>query len=227
MSISKEMINNINSGIYKDIAKEDIRAIREDRLNKIISQSNHSYRWGSIPYMKTKVADYKTDNFVDGPGVRNVLYVTHCPFKCEGCYNTSIQDYNNGFEYTQELQDLIINDLSKKHIRGLSLLGGEPTLNAKTLLPLVREIREVYGNTKDIWMWSGYLYETLNALPDSDDRKQLLLEVDVIVDGQYIKEYRDESNPPVFRGSSNQRIIDIKTSQKSGKVVELSQYYHP
>ncbi|WP_240430504.1 anaerobic ribonucleoside-triphosphate reductase activating protein [Suicoccus acidiformans] len=225
--ITREMIQAINEGVYTDISKEDIRAIREERLNKIIEQSTLSYRWNSIPYMETKVADYKTDNFVDGPGVRNVLYVTYCPFACEECYNESIQDYRNGFDYTDELQALIIADLGKAYIQGLSLLGGEPTLNAKTLLPLVEEVRQVYGETKDIWMWTGYLYETLNALPDTDERKQLLQAVDVVVDGQYIKEYRDEANPPVFRGSSNQRIIDVKQSVATNQVVELTEYYKP
>ena len=215
------MIRDINSGVYTDISENDMREIQQTRLNNIINSSTHSYHWQPIPKGKTKVAKYMTDIFVDGPGVRNCLYVTHCPFKCDDCYNESIQYYRNGDDYTSELHDKIIKDLGKKHIQGLSLLGGEPFLNAPTLLELVKNVRQEYGDSKDIWVWTGYLYDTLNILPETDSRKQMLELVDVIVDGQYIKEYRDESNPPIFKGSSNQRIIDVKKSKRENKVITI------
>ena len=117
--------------------------------------------WRSEDWSQHKIADYKPYNFVDGEGVRCSLYVSGCLFQCEGCYNKIIQNFNYGTYYTQELEDQIIQDLGASYCQGLTLLGGEPFLNTPVLLRLCKRVRETYGDTKDIWSWSGYTWEEL------------------------------------------------------------------
>lgn len=213
--------------LYEEINMNEVVKIQRQRLDHIINQNERSKKWKSIRKNKTRIAQYYTDNSVDGPGIRNCLYVTYCPFKCLECYNKSIQDYNQGSDWSEEFENQVIEDLDKPYVSGLSILGGEPVLNAETLVPMIKKIRERFGETKNIWMWTGFLYEVLTGLDKEDIRYQMLELVDVLVDGQYIKEYRDESNPPIFRGSTNQRIIDVQASLKENKTIELIEYYNP
>ncbi|VEI13410.1 anaerobic ribonucleoside-triphosphate reductase activating protein [Trueperella bialowiezensis] len=155
------------------------------------------------------VADYKPFNFVDGEGVRCSLYVSGCPFKCPGCYNAAAQSFRYGKPYTPELEERIMDDLAQPYVAGLSLVGGEPMLSAPILLPLVRRVRERFGDAKDIWIWSGYTYEQL--LAEQADKRELLEACDVLVDGPFIK--RLYHHDLAFRGSSNQRIIDLRLSR--------------
>lgn len=164
---------------------------------------------------KQKIADYKPFNFVDGEGVRCSLYVSGCKFACPGCYNKVAQNFNYGFDYTKELEDQIISDLSHDYVQGLTLLGGEPFLNTQVCLPLVERIRKEYGTSKDIWSWSGYTFEEL--LLDSKDKLELLSKIDILVDGRFQEELKDLTLQ--FRGSSNQRIIDVQRSLAAGEVV--------
>lgn len=171
--------------------------------------------WRSEDWSQHKIADYKPYNFVDGEGVRCSLYVSGCLFQCEGCYNKIIQNFNYGTYYTQELEDQIIQDLGASYCQGLTLLGGEPFLNTPVLLRLCKRVRETYGDTKDIWSWSGYTWEELQQ--ETEDKLALLEYVDVLVDGRFIFAKCDLTLR--FRGSSNQRIIDVKESKKQNKVV--------
>lgn len=173
---------------------------------------------------KSLIADYKPFTMVDGEGFRCSIYVSGCIFNCKGCYNKSIQDFGIGAPYTQELEDRIIKDLSKSYVQGLTLLGGDPFLNTDVCLQLVKRVRETFGNTKDIWSWTGYTYEELQESIECDtlnSRKQaeLLKEVDVLIDGRYVEELGDLSGKLFFRGSWNQRIIDVKETVKSGNIV--------
>lgn len=173
---------------------------------------------------KSLIADYKPFTMVDGEGFRCSIYVSGCIFNCKGCYNKSIQDFGIGAPYTQELEDRIIEDLSKPYVQGLTLLGGDPFLNTDVCLQLVKRVRETFGNTKDIWSWTGYTYEELQESIECDtlnSRKQaeLLKEVDVLIDGRYVEELGDLSGKLFFRGSRNQRIIDVKETVKSGNIV--------
>lgn len=170
--------------------------------------------WEARQYCRGKIADYKPFNFVDGEGVRNSIYVSGCLFACKGCYNKLIQNFNYGIDYNQELEDQIIQDLGHDYVQGLTLLGGEPFLSTPILLPLVRRVRQIYGNRKDIWAWSGYYFEEL--LVESDDKLDLLSQVDVLVDGRFDQSKKDLSLQ--FRGSSNQRIIDVPASLKSDSI---------
>lgn len=179
---------------------------------------------------KRMIADYKRFVVTDGDGIRNSLYVSGCPFACSGwrvdengeevwagCFNKSIWNFGAGKPYTQELEDRIIKDLSYRYVRGITLLGGEPFLNTPVLLPLCKRIRETYGHDKDIWSWSGYTWEELHRDGETPDKLELLSYVDILVDGRY--DYSRKDPLLQFRGSSNQRVIDVAKSNDAGEVV--------
>ncbi|WP_025024446.1 anaerobic ribonucleoside-triphosphate reductase activating protein [Companilactobacillus nodensis] len=161
------------------------------------------------------IADYKPFNFVDGEGVRCSLYVSGCPFHCPGCYNVAAQNFRYGKPYTQELEDQIITDMSEDYVQGLTLLGGEPFINTQVCLKLCKRVRQEFGDTKDIWSWSGYTWEELQK--DSDDKLELLSLIDILVDGRFLKDKMDLTLQ--FRGSSNQRIIDVQKSLADRQIV--------
>ncbi|MGM0123598.1 anaerobic ribonucleoside-triphosphate reductase activating protein [Enterococcus sp. AZ194] len=171
--------------------------------------------WLSQDYSQNYIADYKAFNFVDGEGVRNSLYVSGCLFACEGCFNKAVQNFRYGKPFTQELEEQIITDLTPDYIQGLTLLGGEPFLNIEVCLKVVNRVRDTFGTTKDIWSWSGYTFEEL--LLESEDKLELLQKIDILVDGRFELSKRDLKLQ--FRGSSNQRIVDVKKSLEAQQVV--------
>lgn len=171
--------------------------------------------WQAKDYSQNYIADYKPFNFVDGEGVRNSLYVSGCLFACKGCFNRAVQSFRYGKPFTQELEDQIINDLAPEYVQGLTLLGGEPFLNTEVCLRVVNRTREIYGTKKDIWSWSGYTFEEL--LQDTDDKLEMLSKIDILVDGRFELSKKDLNLQ--FRGSSNQRIIDVKKSLKAGQAI--------
>jgi anaerobic ribonucleoside-triphosphate reductase activating protein len=161
------------------------------------------------------IGDYKPFMFVDGEGVRCSLYVSGCLFACEGCFNRATWSFRYGTPYTAELQERILADLAQPYVQGLTLLGGEPFLNTGVCLSLVRRVRAEFGASKDIWSWTGYTYEEL--LLDSADKLELLGLIDVLVDGPFDEALKDLRLQ--FRGSSNQRIIDVPRSLAAGHAV--------
>lgn len=163
------------------------------------------------------IADYKRFLMTDGEGIRCSLYVSGCPFHCEGCFNSSIWDFRAGHEYDDALEAQIMDDLSQSFVQGITFLGGEPMLNTGVLLPLARKIRERFGHSKDIWCWTGYTWEELMREGETQDKLDLLQVIDVLVDGRYIKTLHDSLLQ--FRGSSNQRIIDVQKSLEADKPV--------
>ncbi|AUC59030.1 anaerobic ribonucleoside-triphosphate reductase activating protein [Enterococcus faecalis] len=171
--------------------------------------------WKTEDYSQKKIADYKAFNFVDGEGVRNSLYVSGCLFACEGCFNKAVQNFNYGTPFTESLMNQIIEDLSHDYVQGLTLLGGEPFLNTDVCLSVVKRVRETFGSAKDIWSWSGYTFEEL--LLETPDKLELLHSIDILVDGRF--ELAKRNLNLQFRGSSNQRIIDIPKSLAAGKAV--------
>lgn len=148
----------------------------------------------------------------NGPGIRSTIFVTGCDHKCPGCFNQEYQDFNYGEEWTDKETKQIISYLKDPNVRGLTLLGGEPMQNAAGLIPVIKEIRSELD--KDIWVYSGYKYEQILKDPV---KKELLELCDVLVDGLFVEELKDLKLK--FRGSSNQRILDVKKSLRENKAV--------
>ena len=152
----------------------------------------------------------KTD-IANGSGVRVSLFVSGCRNHCKGCFQPQTWDFEYGQPFTKDTEDEIIKALCPSWIQGFSILGGEPMEpeNQKTLLPFIKRIRQKYSD-KDIWLYSGYVYEEIKDF-------ELLQYVDVLVDGPFMEEMKDPSL--AFRGSRNQRILNVPESLKAGKAV--------
>ncbi|GAA1409132.1 anaerobic ribonucleoside-triphosphate reductase activating protein [Oerskovia paurometabola] len=174
--------------------------------------------WLAERLSRGHVADYKPFVFVDGEGVRCSLYVSGCLFACEGCFNEATWSFRYGSPYTDELEERMLADLAHESVQGLSLLGGEPFLNTGVCLRIVRRLREQHGRSKDVWCWTGYTFEELSA--GSDDKQDLLAELDVLVDGRFEVARRDLTLP--FRGSTNQRVLSVPASLSAGRAVPWS-----
>ncbi|SEI83583.1 anaerobic ribonucleoside-triphosphate reductase activating protein [Demequina mangrovi] len=171
--------------------------------------------WRSDAVSQGYVADYKPFVFVDGEGVRCSLYVSGCLFACDGCFNEDAWSFRCGEPYSAELEDRVLADLAHEAVQGLSLLGGEPFLNTGTCLAVVRRMRsELPG--KDVWCWTGYTFERIVA--EGGDKRELLDQVDVLVDGPFDAARRDLTL--AFRGSTNQRVLDVPASLAAGRAVE-------
>lgn len=170
------------------------------------------------------VADYKPFVMVDGEGVRCSLYVSGCLFACDGCFNEAAWSFRYGRPYDADLQERILDDLAHEAVQGLTLLGGEPFLNTAVCLPLVRAVRSRFGTRKDVWCWSGYTFEQLLAegAAGESEKTELLAAVDVLVDGPYLDEQRDPTL--AFRGSRNQRVLDVEASLAVGAAVPVPAY---
>lgn len=167
-----------------------------------------------------KYATIKTVDIANGTGVRVSLFVSGCTHRCPECFNEIAWDFNYGQEFNQETIDLILKALEPSHIAGLTLLGGEPMelVNQEGLLPLLQQVRKKYPD-KDIWCYTGYLYEDL--LPGGKVHgpytDEILSYLDILVDGPFILAQKNIRLK--FRGSENQRIIDVKRTNQSRQLV--------
>ena len=163
----------------------------------------------------------KKNDIANGLGVRVSLFVSGCRNKCKNCFNKETWDFCYGKPFTGETKNEIFAELDKYWIAGLTVLGGEPfePENQKDLLPFLRKVRQKYPE-KTIWMYSGYLFDE-HMLKQSKIRTEytdeILSLIDVLVDGRFVEELHDITLK--FRGSSNQRVIDVKKSLERGKVV--------
>ena len=153
----------------------------------------------------------KNFDVANGIGVRVSLFVSGCRNCCKGCFQPQTWDFNYGQEFTEETQQEIIKLMEPSHITGFSLLGGEPfeEENQAVLAPFLEKLKQIYPK-KDIWCWTGYTWEELMRPGETPDKLDLLHEIDILVDGRYIKDLHDSLLQ--FRGSSNQRIIDVQKS---------------
>ena len=168
-----------------------------------------------------KYATIKTVDIANGTGVRVSLFVSGCTHRCPECFNEIAWDFNYGQEFNQETIDLILKALEPSHIAGLTLLGGEPMelVNQEGLLPLLQQVRKMYPD-KDIWCYTGYTFDkdvTENMFQNWPETKELMSYIDVVVDGKFEEDKKDLNLK--FRGSSNQRIIDVNKSLKVHKVI--------
>ena len=168
-------------------------------------------------------ADIKYPDIQDGDGIRVALYVSGCHFHCKECHNKEAWDFNFGKKFTNDTIEEIMNLLKNHYVNGLSLLGGEPLeiANQEGILPLIKKVKEELPE-KDIWCWTGYDFEkdVLNQMYTQNKvTKELLKYIDIIVDGQF--EIENKMEDLAFRGSTNQRKIDVQESLKKGKMVTL------
>ena len=166
-------------------------------------------------------ATIKNCDIANGPGVRVSLFVSGCTHRCKGCFNEVAWDFAYGQPFTQETIDDILNMLEPAPIAGITLLGGEPfePQNQPALLDLLRQIKAKLPE-KSIWAFSGYLFEKdilAGRLGPEEITRELVSYLDVLVDGPFILEKKDLMLR--FRGSSNQRLINVKASLKSGTTV--------
>lgn len=165
----------------------------------------------------------KTD-VANGPGIRVSLFVSGCTHGCKGCFNREAWDFKYGREFTKQVEDEIMEALSPSYIRGLSVLGGEPMepQNRGVVLSLLRKVRERYPE-KDIWCYTGYVYENdlLRWIQEENAREvaELLSLIDVLVDGAFVEERKNLRL--AFRGSENQRLIDVKESLRLGSTIMI------
>lgn len=152
----------------------------------------------------------------NGKGIGVSIFTQGCPIRCKGCFNKDTWDFNGGKLYTQETQDIILELIKPDYITKFATLGGETLLhqNIPDLLSLVKAIKEERPDIK-IWCWTGQLYENLRRIDDWQ-LQELINNFDYLIDGPFIQEKKDLTL--LFRGSSNQRIIDIKETQQQGKL---------
>ena len=166
-------------------------------------------------------ASIKDCDVADGPGVRVTIFVSGCTNHCEGCFQPQTWDFGYGEPYTGETEDRIMTLLARPYIRGLTLLGGEPFEpdNQRALLPLLRRVRKELPD-RDIWGFSGFTLETLlreGSHPRCEVTDAMLSLLDVLVDGPFILAQRNLMLR--FRGSENQRILDMKKTHAAGQPV--------
>lgn len=165
--------------------------------------------------------EIKKTDIANGEGVRVSLFVSGCTHRCEGCFNPETWNFCYGSEFTQETEKELLNALSPDFINGLTLLGGEPfePQNQRALVPFLKKVREQYPN-KSIWCYTGYLFDE-ELLKDSRARcevtDEMLSMIDVLVDGEFRQELKNITLK--FRGSENQRIINVKKSLEAGETV--------
>jgi len=169
--------------------------------------------------------NYATIKYCDisnGPGVRTSLYVSGCTHHCKECFNPMTWDFAYGEEFTDEVADKIIKSLEPHYIEGITLLGGEPMepSNQRALFPFIKRIKETFPE-KTVWCFSGY---TLDELTDAENKRchtevtdDFLKMVDVLVDGEFQIERKDITLR--FRGSANQRLIDMNKTREQGEIV--------
>ena len=164
-----------------------------------------------------KYAKIKKHDVANGPGIRVSIFVSGCNHHCKGCFNEEAWDFNYGNNFTEDTINEIIESLKPDYISGLSLLGGEPFeyVNQQGLLPLLKKVKEIYPN-KTIWAYSGFTYDELLKMK-YEETKEILNIIDVLVDGKFVDDFKDPML--YFRGSSNQRVIDMNETRKNNKIV--------
>ncbi len=166
-------------------------------------------------------ATIKNCDIANGPGVRVSLFVSGCTHRCKGCFNAVAWDFDYGEPFTQDTIDTILATLAPDYIRGLTLLGGEPfePQNQTAIVELLRQVKSKYPQ-KSIWAFSGYLFDRdilSGGLGPWDITREILSYLDVLVDGPFVEEKKNLSLR--FRGSENQRLIDVPSSLEQGRVI--------
>ena len=157
-----------------------------------------------------RFAQIRKEDISNGPGIRVSLFVQGCNRHCDGCFNPETWDYGKGQIFNRRIQELFLDLGKEKKITGFSILGGEPLDQDGRMLELIKKIKERYPD-KTIWMWTGHTYEDL-----TDKQMEIVKLIDVLIDGPFIISQKCPGKR--FRGSMNQRIIDIKKTLESGTI---------
>lgn len=170
-------------------------------------------------------ATIKPNDIANGPGVRVSLFVSGCTHHCKNCFNSEAWDFNYGQPFTKETEDEIIKAMDFDYIAGFSLLGGEPfePQNQAVLCEVLERVKKEYPE-KSVWCYSGYTFDKdllSGRLCDFSITKRMLDCIDFLVDGKFVEAKKDITLR--FKGSSNQRIIDVQKSLKSGKIIRWSE----
>lgn len=162
-------------------------------------------------------ASIRSMDISNGSGLRVSLFVSGCKFHCKNCFNQEAQDYSYGQPYDESTHNHLISLVDKTYISGLSILGGDPLWQSDDdIWALCRLVDDVHKLGKSVWLWTGFKWE--DVMDDYNDaRRDLLTMCDVVVDGQYIDELRDLKL--VWKGSSNQRVIDVKKSLEAHEII--------
>ena len=165
--------------------------------------------------------EIKNCDIANGEGVRVTLFVSGCTNRCPGCFQPQTWDFSYGQPFTGETEEMLLAMLAPDYINGLTLLGGDPfePQNQRALLPFLRRVRERYPR-KNVWAFSGFTWEELHtegSYPRCEATDEMLARIDVLVDGRFVEELKDIRLR--FRGSSNQRIIDVNGTRAAGEIV--------
>lgn len=175
-----------------------------------------------------RYADYYDCDICNGKSVGMSLFIQGCPFHCHGCFNPETWDFNSGKEWTKEIEDKFIELARRKYIKRISFLGGSPLCdeNIKDVSLLIQRLKSEYPDKK-IWVYTGYKWEDIID-PGKKDltmsqlyRQEILPFIDILVDGQF--EYNKKDLTLAFRGSTNQRIIDVPKSLASGHIIQFGE----
>ena len=164
--------------------------------------------------------EIKTNDIANGEGVRTTLFVSGCTRHCKNCFNKKTWDFNFGNPFTEDVLEYILKESSPDWIQGLTILGGEPMefINQQGLYPLLKEFKARYPK-KDIWLFTGFTYDE-DLIPNGqrygDYTDKVLDLVDILVDGRFLEELHDITLQ--FRGSSNQRVIDLKKTRATNQI---------
>ena len=161
-----------------------------------------------VNYAKIRYTDV-----ANGPGIRQTIFFSGCNFNCKGCFNKEAQDFDFGSEFTKEVQDEFIEKAKRKHITGINILGGEPLQQDWAVLkPFLKRLKEETG--KPIWIWTGFedwVLFTTNSFLD------ILVSLEVVITGQFELDKKDLNL--MYRGSSNQKVIDVKATLETKDIV--------
>ena len=160
-----------------------------------------------------RIANIKYFSTVNGEGIRTAVFVSGCSIHCPGCFNSEIWPFESGKEFNYELEKKILDSIDNEYCSGLSILGGEPMdiVNQEGVYNLLVSFKSKFGNTKNVWLWTGY---TLDTIPKTNYTEEILKLVDYIVEGPFKKELVEVDLP--YRGSTNQRVL----KNNLGKFIE-------
>ena len=159
-----------------------------------------------------------TCDTANGEGIRTSLFVSGCTNHCPGCFNQEAQDFNYGKLYTQDTENMLLESINHSYISGLSILGGDPLCQDDMgLITLNFLARKVHSLGKTVWLWTGFKWEDFNFTNNFSLQSLLLSACDVVVDGPFIEAEKDLSL--AFRGSRNQRIIDVRKTLGKGEII--------